>query len=57
MVEVLGRRQVDKTDSALKNRAYQILFNRKFSEESEAWLQELKASAFIEQLKDQASDN
>lgn len=57
IAEVLGRRQVDKTASAMKNKAYQILFNRKFSEESEAWLQELKASAFIEQIKDQNNDN
>lgn len=57
MVEVLGRRQVDKTDAVLKNKAYQILFNRKFSEESEAWLQELKASAFIERLQEQTNDN
>ncbi len=57
MVEVLDRRQVDRTDAAQKNKAYQILFNRKFSEESEAWLQELKASAFIEKLKDQDNDN
>jgi peptidyl-prolyl cis-trans isomerase SurA len=50
IVEVLGRKQVDRTDTALKNKAYRILFNRKFSEESSTWLQELKAGAFIEEL-------
>ncbi|ENM5826282.1 peptidylprolyl isomerase SurA [Vibrio metoecus] len=52
IVEVLDRRQVDRTDSALKNKAYRILFNRKFNEEASAWLQELRASAFVEVLKD-----
>ncbi|MGL6027767.1 MAG: peptidylprolyl isomerase SurA [Vibrio sp.] len=52
IVEVLDRREVDRTDSALKNRAYRILFNRKFNEEASAWLQELRASAFVEVLKD-----
>ncbi|MGX9419401.1 peptidylprolyl isomerase SurA [Vibrio sp. WJH972] len=57
IVEVLGHRQVDRTDSALKNKAYQILFNRKFNEESEAWIQELKASAFIEVVEGQEDDS
>lgn len=51
IVEVTGRRQVDRTDAALKDRAYRILFNRKFSEEANAWLQEMRASAYIETLK------
>ncbi|MDW6001990.1 peptidylprolyl isomerase SurA [Vibrio mangrovi] len=57
IVEVIGRRQVDKTDAAQKNKAYRILFNRKFNEESSTWIQELKASAFIETLKDDSYDN
>ncbi|MDW6091000.1 peptidylprolyl isomerase SurA [Vibrio rhizosphaerae] len=57
IVEVMGRRQVDKTDAAQKNKAYRILFNRKFNEESSTWIQELKASAFIERLKDDANDD
>lgn len=48
IVEVLDRREVDKTDSALKNKAYRILFNRKFNEEAGAWMQEIRASAFVE---------
>lgn len=50
IVEVLDRREVDKTDSAQKNKAYRILFNRKFNEEASAWIQEIRASAFIEHL-------
>ncbi|PSW15178.1 peptidylprolyl isomerase SurA [Photobacterium sanctipauli] len=49
IVEVLERRDVDRTDAAVKNRAYRILFSRKFNEEAQAWLQELRAGAFIEQ--------
>ncbi|UTM56965.1 peptidylprolyl isomerase SurA [Photobacterium sp. CCB-ST2H9] len=49
IVEVLDRRQVDRTDAAVKNRAYRILFSRKFNEEAQAWLQELRAGAYIEQ--------
>ncbi|OEE79865.1 peptidylprolyl isomerase SurA [Vibrio genomosp. F6] len=48
IVEVLDRREVDKTDAALKNKAYRILFNRKFNEEAGAWMQEIRASAFVE---------
>jgi len=48
IVEVLDRREVDKTDTALTNKAYRILFNRKFNEEASAWMQEIRASAFVE---------
>ncbi len=50
IVQVLERRKVDKTESAMKNRAYQLLFRRKFNEEATAWTQELKASAYIEKI-------
>ncbi|MBS9877740.1 peptidylprolyl isomerase SurA [Vibrio sp. 665] len=56
IVEVLDRRQVDRTDSAMKNKAYRILFNRKFNEEAGAWMQELRASAFVE-IVDDNNDN
>lgn len=50
IVEVLGRRDVDATQDALKDRAYQILFSRKFNDEAQIWLQELRGSAFIENV-------
>lgn len=50
IVEVLDKRQTDQTDSAIKNRAYRLLLNRKFNEETQAWLQELRAGAYIEQV-------
>lgn len=57
IVEVLDRREVDRTNSALKNKAYQILFNRKFNEEAGAWLQEIRASAFVEIVEEDQDDN
>ncbi|MGO2342910.1 peptidylprolyl isomerase SurA [Vibrio litoralis] len=53
IVKVLDRRTVDRTESAMKNRAYQILFKRKFNEEAGAWLQEIRASAYVEMLDQQ----
>ncbi|MCL9780560.1 peptidylprolyl isomerase SurA [Vibrio sp. S4M6] len=57
IVEVLGRKKVDRTDAAMKNRAYQILFNRKFNEEAGAWLQEMRAGAYVDILKGNNSDD
>ncbi|MCG9785831.1 peptidylprolyl isomerase SurA [Vibrio barjaei] len=57
IVEVLDRRDVDKTGSAMQNRAYRILFNRKFNEEASAWIQELRASAFVEMVNDDEEGN
>ncbi|KGK13433.1 peptidylprolyl isomerase SurA [Vibrio navarrensis] len=57
IVEVLDRREVDRTDSAMKNKAYRILFNRKFNEEAGAWMQELRAGAFVEIVKDEEHDS
>ncbi|EEX95311.1 peptidyl-prolyl cis-trans isomerase [Vibrio orientalis CIP 102891 = ATCC 33934] len=56
IVEILDRREVDRTDSALKNKAYRILFNRKFNEEASAWLQEIRASAYVEVIEDNEQD-
>lgn len=57
IVEVLDRREVDRTDSALNNRAYRILFNRKFNEEVSTWLQELRASAYVEFIEPEEEDD
>lgn len=40
-------RQVDKTDAAQKDRAYRMLFNRKFAEEAQTWMQEQRAAAYV----------
>lgn len=50
LIQLLDTRQVDKTDAAQKNYAYRMLFNRKFTEEAQAWMQELRAQAYVKIL-------
>ncbi|WP_058912215.1 peptidylprolyl isomerase SurA [Entomohabitans teleogrylli] len=47
LIELLDTRNVDRTDEAQKDRAYRMLFNRKFSEEVATWMQEQRASAYV----------
>ena len=53
IVQLLGKRIADKTEIAKRNRAQQMLFNRKFKEESFAWQQEIREQAHIEILADE----
>ena len=48
ILEVLGNRVEDKTNQNVEDRAFSYLFNRKFEEELETDLQELRADAFVE---------
>tara|TARA_X000000950_G_scaffold226247_1_gene273049 strand:+ start:4281 stop:5528 length:1248 start_codon:yes stop_codon:yes gene_type:complete len=48
ILEVLGTRVEDKTNKNIEDRAFSYLFNRKFDEELETDLQELRADAFVE---------
>ena len=50
LIELMDTRNVDKTDAAQKDRAYRMLFNRKFSEEAATWMQEQRASAYVKIL-------
>ncbi|EBL5987040.1 peptidylprolyl isomerase SurA [Salmonella enterica subsp. enterica serovar Enteritidis] len=50
LIELLDTRKVDKTDAAQKDRAYRMLMNRKFSEETATWMQEQRASAYVKIL-------
>ncbi len=50
LIQLLDTRQVDKTDAAQKDRAYRLLFNRKFAEEAQTWMQEQRASAYVKIL-------
>ncbi|MEA1063559.1 peptidylprolyl isomerase SurA [Erwinia sp. HR93] len=50
LIEVMDTRKVDKTDAAQKDRAYRMLFNRKFAEEAQTWMQEQRASAYVKIL-------
>ncbi|EOC0108369.1 peptidylprolyl isomerase SurA [Cronobacter dublinensis] len=50
LIELLDTRKFDRTDAAQKDRAYRMLFNRKFSEEVATWMQEQRASAYVKIL-------
>jgi peptidyl-prolyl cis-trans isomerase SurA len=47
LIEVLGRRDQDQTEERKRNRAYQIISNRKFEEESLIWISEMREKAHI----------
>ncbi|WP_416041950.1 peptidylprolyl isomerase SurA [Edwardsiella ictaluri] len=55
LIQLLDTRQVDRTDEAQKERAYRILFNRKFAEEAQTWLQEQRAAAYVKILGNSAN--
>lgn len=48
IMQLLGKRVGDATEQRKQDKAYQLLFQRKFAEESDAWLREIRASAYIE---------
>lgn len=54
LIEVLGRRNQDQTEDKKRERAYRILHNRKFEEEAQLWIQELKDQAYIKILLEDA---
>lgn len=47
IVQLLDRRTQDTTDKANRQKAWQLLYNRRAAEESQAWLNELKQEAYI----------
>ncbi|TAJ04274.1 peptidylprolyl isomerase SurA [Pectobacterium versatile] len=47
LIQLLDTRQVDKTDAAQKEQAYRMIFNRKFAEEAQTWMQEQRAAAYV----------
>jgi peptidyl-prolyl cis-trans isomerase SurA len=50
IAQLEDRRMVDATKQMNENKAYQLLFNRKFGMESARWLKELRDEAYIEVL-------
>lgn len=48
LAQLTGRRTLDATDQINENKAYRILFNRKFGLESARWLKEIRDEAYIE---------
>lgn len=54
IVELLDTRQIDATENTRKDQAYRMLYNRKFTEETQTWVQELRASAYVRILTQHA---
>jgi len=48
IIEVLDRRNEDVSEEEQKNRAYQIIYRRKFEQELESTLIELRAEAYVD---------
>ena len=48
ILELLDKRKEDVSEELLKNKAYQIIYERKFDEQLDKTLQELRAEAFVE---------
>ncbi|WP_230961334.1 peptidylprolyl isomerase SurA [Psychrosphaera haliotis] len=48
VVQLTEVRKADTTEQSKKDRAYQIIFKRKFNEEQESWLREIREQAYIE---------
>ncbi|QPB84059.1 peptidylprolyl isomerase SurA [Pseudoalteromonas rubra] len=48
IVQLLDKRVADKTEQAKANRAHQLLFRRKFKEESFKWMREMREQAHVE---------
>jgi len=47
LIQLLDTRQVDRTDAVQKDKAYRLLFNRKFAEEAQSWMQEQRAQSYV----------
>ncbi|WP_458734444.1 peptidylprolyl isomerase SurA [Zobellella taiwanensis] len=56
LVRLEDRRVLDATEQATEQRAYQLIFNRRFTEEVQTWLDELKDGAYIRIVDTHLSD-
>ncbi len=50
LIQLIDRRVDDATDKLKTDKAYQLIYNRKFAEETENWLREMRDAAYIEVL-------
>ncbi|MFT4937909.1 MAG: peptidyl-prolyl cis-trans isomerase SurA [Paraglaciecola sp.] len=50
LMQLMDKRVSDTTEKSKEDKAYQLLFQRKFGEETEAWIREMRAGAYIELL-------
>lgn len=56
LVKLEDKRVVDATEQATEQKAYQLIFNRRFTEEVQTWLDELKDEAYIRIVDTQLSN-
>jgi peptidyl-prolyl cis-trans isomerase SurA len=54
LVQLVDRRMGDVTEQVKQEKAYQLLFQRKFAEETNNWLREIRDSAFVELIEESA---
>lgn len=52
LIQLIERRIDDATERRKEDRAYQLIFNRKFAEETDSWLREMRDAAYIEVVGD-----
>ena len=57
LMQLLDRRVDDITDRKKQDKAYQLIYNRKFAEETDAWIREMREEAFIEVLDEEGSSD
>ncbi|WP_394131304.1 peptidylprolyl isomerase SurA [Shewanella maritima] len=55
VVQLEQRRKTDATDKFNTNRAHQLIFRRKFNEELQNWLDEMRTEAYIEVFEPESS--
>jgi peptidyl-prolyl cis-trans isomerase SurA len=55
IAQLTGRRTLDATEQVNENRAYQMLYNRKFEMESARWIKETRDSAYIEVIEQEGN--
>ena len=51
LIQLIERRIDDATDKRKEEKAYQLIFNRKFAEETENWLREMRDAAYVEVIE------
>ncbi len=51
LIQLIDRRVDDATDKRKEEKAYQLIFNRKFAEETENWLREMRDAAYVEVIE------
>ena len=50
LMQLMDKRVSDTTEKSKEDKAYQLLYQRKFTEETEAWIREMRAGAYIDLL-------